>query len=780
MQVAAREHQHVHFGPFKVDLVSRELWDDGQRIPLQEKPFQILVVLLEQPGELVTREELQHRLWADTVVEFEHSINTAIKKLREALGDDPERPHFIETLPKRGYRFIGQLEEPTQKDTAAAKKENAGAGPRLTRIRHSWYLVLGGALAGVSALMFSLNVGNIRNRWLHGSLSEQDTIVLGDFVNNTGDPVFDDALRQALATQLGQSPFLNIVSDRQVGRTLRQMGRAPNERVTMDLGREICQRIGSKAVVGGTVSGQGNPYRLEIAAVACASGDPLAKETGSAPSKDDTLRILSRTSSALRRHLGESLASVQKFDVPFQVTTSSLAALKAYSMAIRLKNEKGDVATIPFLKSAIELDPNFPMAYAALAVAYGNMNEPSLSLEYATKAYQLRERTTERERFGIAGEYFSATGELEKEMQTFQQAIADYPRDFATHGDLANDYMYLAQYDNAIAEYQRSLQLAPENGVNNANLAAAYLFVNRRDEAQTIMDGAFARKMDGGYLRLWAYAVAFARDDHAQMQHHLAWAAGRPGDEDVLLSQQSNTEAYYGRLREARNFSRRAVNSAIHADSKETAASWQVNAALREAELGNVALAKEGVAAALALSRGRDVTVLAALALARAGDTQKAEALTKDLEKNFSGNTLLKAYWLPTINATIQINRGNSTQALLLLNPSIPYEMGAPADFLSNLYPAYVRGNAHLAAHNGAAAITEFQKLLDHPGIVGNFVTGALAHLQIGRAYAMTGNREKAIESYQNFFSLWKDADPDIPSLKRAKSEYRALTAPGS
>ncbi|HTR25534.1 MAG TPA: winged helix-turn-helix domain-containing protein [Terriglobales bacterium] len=775
MQVTAREQQHVRFGPFTVDLGSRELWNGEGKISLQEKPFQILAILLEQPGDLVTREELQRQLWADTIVDFEHSINTAVKKLREALQDDPEQPRYIETLPRRGYRFIGQIEE-SPEQVPLSDDLNQGLGDKSKPERKVYRRnVLIGLVVLAVAILIGLSARAVRSYWMRGKISEEDAILLADFTNNTADPLFDDSLRLALATQLRQSPFFNFVSDRRVGRALRQMGRSPNERITMDVGREICLRIGCKAVVGGIISNRGAGYRIELDAVESPTGYTIAKEAGDATSKNDTLAVLSGVSSDLRRHLGESLASVQKFDTPFRVTTPSLPALKSYSMAIRLKNEKGDVATVPFLKAAIELDPNFAMAYGGLAVAYGNMNEPTTALEYATKAYELREHTTQLEKIALEGEYFSATGELEKEMQTFQTAIAEYSRDFATHGDLANDYAYLAQYDKAIAEYQRSLQLAPDNATNNANLAAMYLFVNRLDEAQATIDEALARKMDSGDLRFWAYAVAFARGDKAQMQQQLDWAKGRPGNEDALLSQQSNTEAYYGRLNEARNFSHRAVDSAVHADSKEAAASWQVNAALREAELGFVASAKQGVASALALSRGRDVMILAALALARAGDTTQAAALVKELEKNFPSNTLLKAYWIPAINATIEINRNNSVHAAALLKSSLPYEQGAPVDFLSNLYPAYVRGRAYLSAGDGKAAVAEFKKLLEHPGIVGNFVTGSLSHLQIGRAYAMAGERDKALAAYQDFFALWKDADSQIPILGQARAEYKKL-----
>jgi tetratricopeptide (TPR) repeat protein/predicted Ser/Thr protein kinase len=606
-------------------------------------------------------------------------------------------------------------------------------------------------------------------------LTEKDTIVLADFANATGDPIFDDALKQALAVQLGQSPFLNVLSDRKVSETLRMMGRATNERITGDVGRELCLRTGSKALLGGTISSLGSHYLIDLYAVACNTGDTLAKEQGEATGKEDTLRSLSRACSSLRTKLGESLPSVQKFDVPIEATTSSLEALKAYSMGITVGHERGDTPSIPFLKRAIEIDPSFPMAYAALAVLYGNLNQPTLALGNATKAYGLRERASEREKLRIAAYYFRARGEIEKEAQTYELWTANYPRDVSPYVNLASDYGNLGQYDKALAEEKEGLRLAPDLVVVYANMGGTYINMNRLDEAKATFDQSLARKLDSGLLRTNMYYYAFLRGATALMEEQVAWAAGKPGVEDTLLSAQSDTEGYYGRLTKARGFSRRAVDSAVRSDSKETAALWQVNAALREAELGNAAYARQGVSEALKLSQGPDVKVAAALSLARIGDISRAKTLAEELEKTFPTNTMLKLYWLPTINATIELNRSNSSQALLDLEPSAPYELGGAGVFINYLYPAYARGQAYLLARDGTAAAAEFQKMLDHSGIVQNFVTGSLAHLQIGRAYTICGDAAKAKAAYEEFFILWKDADPDIPILKQAKAEYAKL-----
>jgi tetratricopeptide (TPR) repeat protein len=415
------------------------------------------------------------------------------------------------------------------------------------------------------------------------------------------------------------------------------------------------------------------------------------------------------------------------------------------------------------------------MAYASMSLSYGNLQQRSLALEYATEAYGLRDRVTEREKLRISSIYFDATGESDKESQTYELWSANYPRDSVPHGNLGSIYVNIGQLEKAVPEYEEALQLAPDAVAGYSNLVETYLILNRFDEAKATFDQALARRLDGGALRGSMYALAFLRGDSGQMAQQVAWGAGKVGDEDLLLSMQSDTEAYYGRLSEARDFSRRAVDSAVRADSKETAAFWQVNAALREAECGDTASAKQGVSAALALSPGRDVKVAAALALARVGDAPRAAALVGELEKDYVGNTLLKLYWVPTIHAAIELDQGNSSQALLSLEAAAPYELGSAGSSINDLYPAYVRGQAYLLAHNGTAAAAEFQKLLDHRGIVTNFVTGSLAHLQLGRAYAMAGDTAKAKNAYQDFLTLWKDADPDIPVLKQAKAEYAKL-----
>jgi serine/threonine protein kinase/tetratricopeptide (TPR) repeat protein len=607
-------------------------------------------------------------------------------------------------------------------------------------------------------------------------LTEKDTIVLADFTNTTGDPVFDDALKQALSVQLEQSPFLNVLPAQKVQETLRLMGRPGGERLTQDLTRELCQRTGSKAMLTGSISSFGNQYVIGLNASNCNTGDSLAEEQARASGKEDVLKTLDKAAFSLRGKLGESLATMQKFDTPIeQATTPSLEALKAYSMGVETKKEKGDAEAIPFYRRAIDLDPKFAVAFADLGVSYGNMGQPSAAAENLKKAYEVRERVSEREKLRISAYYYAfATGELEKEAQTYELWVKSYPRDALPYRDLGVNALVLGQLEKSLSESQEALRLEPDNSTNYSNVAISYMTLNRYDEARATIEQARSRNLDSLAIHTTLYNLAFLRNDPAEMERQVAWGAGKPAVEDQLLATQAETEAYYGRLEKARDYSRRAVGSATRADSKETAATDEVFAALREAEFGNSAQARQGAAASLALSPGRDVKVLAAFTLARGGDTGKARLLVQDLEKSNASNTVLKVYWLPTIKAAMELAGGNAAQSLEVLQVVAPYELGGPPP-LGNLYPAYLRGQAYLAARQGKEAAAEFQKLIDHRGIVGNLFPGALARLQLGRAYALSGDTAKAKNAYQDFLTLWKDADPDIPILKEAKAEYAKL-----
>jgi tetratricopeptide (TPR) repeat protein len=445
-------------------------------------------------------------------------------------------------------------------------------------------------------------------------------------------------------------------------------------------------------------------------------------------------------------------------------------------MGITTFRAKGNAEAIPFYKRAIELDPNFAVAYASLGLVYGNLGQASLAAENIKKAYDLRDRVSEREKYRISALYYDkVTGELEQASQVYELWGKSYPQDVVPPGNLAVIYAYLGQIEKSLYQTQESQRLAPD-ATGYSNLTGTYLALNRLDDAQKTIEEAQKHNLAGDFLHLAIYQLAFLNSDAAEMERQVAWASGKPGTEDLLLSFQSDTEAYYGHLTRARDFSRRAVDAAVRADSKETAAIWQVNAALREAEFGNLETAKQDVAAALTLTPGRDVKMLGALALARSGETVRAKTIVGELEKSYPSQTVLKVYWLPTIKAAIELNANNAAQSLVFLEAAAPFELGGPPQFqLGTLYPAYIRGQAQLMAHNGAAAATEFRKFLDHRGIVLNFPLGALAHLGLARAYALSGDAAKARTAYQDFFALWKDANPDIPILKEAKAEYAKI-----
>jgi len=608
-------------------------------------------------------------------------------------------------------------------------------------------------------------------------LTEKDTVVLADFDNKTGDTVFDDALKQALAVDLGQSPFLNILSERRVGETMQLMGRKPGDKITLDVAREICLRTGTKALLNGSISRLGTQYVIGLEAVNCNTGDVLAKEQGEASAKESVLKTLDQVATSMRTKLGESLASVQKFDVPIEATTNSLEALKAFSMGVRVAREKGPAEGISFYKRAIELDPNFATAYALRGLNYANLGQPTRAAEDLEKAYQLRDRVSEREKLRIsANYYYIVTGELEKEAQTYQLWVQSYPNDSVPHGNLGANYSALGQYDQALPELKKGIALAPDTVVGYQNISLVYLALGQLDKARAALDSAAALKLDAGSLHLTSYYLAFLQNDTAAMAQHVAWGAGKPGDEDPLLATQSDTEGYYGRLAAARDFARRAVDSAVRADSKETAALWQAIGALREAEFGNGAQARQAASAAVTLSPGRDVKVLAAVAFARAGDIPHARALADELEKAYPTNTTLKLYWFPIVRASIALGSQKPDDAMVALEAVAPYEFGEPPPFqIGTMYAPYIRGEAYLANHNGAAAAREFQKFLDHRGLVVNYPLASLAHLGLARAYALSGDTAKAKTTYQDFFAIWKDADPEIPVLKEAKSEYAKL-----
>jgi len=673
---------------------------------------------------------------------------------------------------------------PSPSSSAAKVAEVPVAGRKLWKI-----------LVPAAVILIAAAIGGgfyFRSRQATHRLTEKDTIVVADFANSTGDAVFDETLKQALSVALNQSPFLNVLSESKVAATLQMMSRPAGAKLTPEVARELCQRAGSKAYFAGSIASLGSQYVLGLKAVNCQSGDPLAEEQVTAASKEKVLEALGEAASKLRGELGESLATVQKFDVPLaQATTSSLEALKAYSLGNKAQDEKGPVAALPYHQRAIELDLNFATGYRAVGLDYFGLSELGRASEYFTKAFQLREHASEREKLAITADYYqNVTGELDKAAHTYQEEIESYPRDSRAHLDLGNVYTSQGQYERAVESYRQSLRLAPDNQGPYGDLVNSLISLQRFDETRQIVHEAQARKLDIVLLHSALYALAFLGADSAAMAEQQQWYAGKPDYESFGLALASDTEAYAGHVAKARELTKRAVDSAIRADSKENGAISQTIAAQREAAYGNPAEARQSAAEALKLaptSQGAELE--AALAFAMAGDTARAESLAQDVGKRFPLDTQMQSLWLPAIQGQLALDKKNPATALTALQAasSISIELGQ-IGFVMNiscLYPTYVRGEAYLAAGQGSAAAAEFQKILDHSGIVWNCWTGALAHLGVARANALQSRtsqgadadaaRVRALAAYKDFLTLWKDADPNIPILKEAKAEYAKL-----
>ncbi len=643
---------------------------------------------------------------------------------------------------------------------------------RVGRKRELWWLWFAGPVAAITVA-----VGGWfwRSSPTH-ALTERDTIVLADFINSSGEPVFDDTLKQALAIQLEQSPFLSLVSDRKVNETLKLMGRSPTDRLTADVTREVCQRTGGKAMVTGSIATLGSQYVIGLKAVTCEAGDVLAEAQQQAAGKEVVLKALDAAAVALRSKLGESLSSVEKYATPVEeATTPSLEALKAYSLGVETLYWKGDADALPFLKRAVKLDPKFAAGYAVLSHVYFDRCEFRLSSENARKAYDLRDKLSERERLMIEALYYwTGTGELEKAAQSSVLWQKTYPRDARAYERLAVILAQLGNHEGALGQIRQAVRLE-QSVYNYSDLGLFYVNLNKLDEAEAVFEQAEKGLDESQTPIFFHYMLAFLRGDDERMAHLMSVAIAKPGTEDLLLASQAETESWYGRLKNARELTTRAVNSALHNDTKETAAAYQAEAALREVETGNFKRARADAQAALNFVPDRDVQAMVAVAIARAGDTAGAEKLAAELNKSYPLSTLVQRYWLPCIRAGTALQGKDPNRAIDLLKESSPLDLSAPTILIEELLPVYLRGEAYLMLHDGKGAAAEFQKFIDHRGLVGNFPWGALARLGLARAYAMEGSTAKARAAYQNFLTLWKDADPDVPILQQAKAEYSKL-----
>jgi len=703
------------------------------------------------------------RLNPECPAELERIINRALEKNRELRY---QHASDMRAELQRLKRDTESGRPSSSSEARAALVPVAGRKP--------WKVLVPAALMLVAAAIGGTLY--FRSRQAMACLTDKDTIVLSDFDNKTGDSVFDDTLKQGLSVQLEQSPFLALVSQDKINETLKLMGRPGGDRLTPEVTREVCLRTGSKAMLNGSIAALGSQYVIGLKAVNCNAGDVLAEAQEQAAGKEAVLKALDAAAVSLRSKLGESLSSVEKYATPLaEVTTPSLEALKAYSLGTKTLYVKGATAALPFFQRAVDIDPNFAQAYSTMVGLYGVLNQGSRSAENARKAYDLREKVSERERFDIEVNYYGSVGDLEKQAQTCELWEQAYPRDCEPHLVLGLICDGLGDWERTLEEWREALRLGPADMTNYINLGFAYTVLNRLDEAEAVYKRGEERGLASEFLPWCRYLLAFLKGDAAQMARLVSGAMGKPVTEHMLLAAQADTEGWYGKLKNAHELTGRAMDSAQHNDAKENAAAYQAVAALREVEAGNRVEAHAEADAALKLAPNRDVRAIAALALARAGDTAGAEKLAAGLDKAFPLDTLVQRYWLPTIRAGVALARHDPNRAVELLKTVSPIELGQPTNINCWLCPVYVRGEAYLMLRDGNRAAAEFQKFIDHRGVAMNFPWGALARLGLARAYAMQGNTAKARAAYQDFLTLWKDADPDIPILKEAKAEYAKL-----
>ena len=774
----------VRFEDFELNLPSYQLRRSGRTMKLERIPMEVLFLLVERRGQLVTREEIIEKLWGkDVFLDTDNAINTAIRKIRQVLKDDPEQPRFVQTVTGRGYRFIAQVAEvgvPKIAEAMAVQQKPVPSAGAPGGVGRRWKLIIPAIVA-----VLALSVGGYFYLTRTPKLTDKDTIVLADFNNTTGDSVFDGTLRQGLAVQLEQSPFLSLISEERIQQVLRLMDKPADARLTPEIAREICERTASAAVLGGSIASLGSQYVLGLRAEDCRTGNVLAEEQVQAARKEDVLNALGQMASKFRTRVGESLITVKKHDTPLaEATTPSLDALKAYSAGWKASFSTGSAAAVPFLKHAIEIDPNFASAYAALGRMYGDIGESLLSAVNTSKAYELRDRASDQEKFFISLSYdLQVTGNLEKGQQTCALWVQAYPRAWVPHGLLSGDiYPATGKREESVEEAKIALDIDPGFSIGYLNLATGYMALERLDEAENTLQRASERKLEIPDFFVLRYVIAFLKGDKVGMEREAALARERRGVADWISNSEGFVLAYSGHLEAARKMSQLAADLARKTERRETEALYEADAAVREALFGNVSTARQIAVDALELSKSRDVAYGVGFALALSGDSSRSQVLTEDLSRRFPEDTRVQFTYVPTLRALLALNHKQPSKAVELLQTAIPYEGGSSttggSEFLlgaGNLYPAYVRGLAYLAAQHGTEAAAEFQKILDHRGIVICDPVGALAHVQLSRAYVFSGDKTRAKSAYQDFLTLWKDADPDIPILKQAQAEYANL-----
>jgi DNA-binding winged helix-turn-helix (wHTH) protein/tetratricopeptide (TPR) repeat protein len=761
-ELAAPPRPSYSFGEFTLDLERGALWCAGDEVKLRPKVFEALAYLVRSPNRLVSKDELRKVLWPDAFV-TDDSVVQCFVELRRALGDDAAS--LLKTVPRRGYVFTADVTE-AGPAVAAPPAAPAPAPPS----RRPPRLLAIAAAGAVLALLGYLLPGRPAP-----ALSDKDSILVADFANATGDEVFDGTLRQAMAVQLGQSPAFDVVSEERVRETLRYMGRSPEDPVTRDLAREVAQRQGVEVVLAGSIAGLGSHYVIGLEAVNAATGEPILREQVEAESRERVLGRLGEASARLRRRLGESAGSIEKFATPLeQATTRSLDAFKAYDLGRRRHFAGQYFEAIPLYRRAVELDPEFAIAYAALAITYGTAREDDLAAEFAARAFALRDRVTERERFYVSNRYYvDVLGATEKSIEVMETWKQTYPRDFVPRTNLSARYSAIGQHERALQEAREGVRLNPDAGVAYGAVAQNAICLDRYADARAALEQAFARKLQPTYGRYLLYGAAFLEGDLAAMRAQVDQVAGTPA-EAGMLAHQSAVAAHAGRAAEARELTQRAVDLATSRGFADGASLYSAGQALWEAGYDDCRGAKRTAARTLALSHGRTPLAWSALAFALCGQAADALRLAGELERRFPQDFFAKTAWVPMVHAALETRAGRAGRAIELLEAPGRTELGT----VTALWPAYLRGRAHLGRRDAPAARAEFQKILEHRGLLAPkefnpvaVVLLPLAYLGRARAARLAGDANDGRTSCEALLALWKDADPDVPVVAAARRE---------
>jgi DNA-binding winged helix-turn-helix (wHTH) protein/tetratricopeptide (TPR) repeat protein len=768
------------FGPYRLDPDKERLLRDGQPVPVTPKAFEVLLALVRRSREVVSKDELMRMVWPHTVVE-EANLSQSIFMLRKALGDTSGMRHYIVTLPGCGYRFAEPVREITpDDDDGEPSRWQPPAAPVLDRAvvsspRGRWRYAL---VLGVALIALLVGASVLVRTYRPTTLAAADPVLVADFVNRTGDPVFDDTLRQGLAVQLQQSPLLSLISQDRIQQTLRMMDRPADVPLTPALAREICERTSSSIVLDGSIAKLGSAFVVGLQARDCASGEVLDTEQAQAMKRENVLGALDEIAGKFRTRIGESGAMIARHNTPLaEATTTSLDALKAYSQAVRVQAAAGSAAALPLFQRAVAIDPDFAMADAMLGRVYGDIGDSALSMQRTREAWRLRNHSSDAERFFIEASYqLEVTGNMEAARRVCESWIRTYPRAMVPQAFLAGIIEpVFGNYRAAVEHARAAIALDPAFVIGYGILAYGYQYQGDLAGATRTLDMAAARKLTMPELVLQRYDIAFLRGNKHEMGRQAAMAKELSGAADWMAFHQALALAYHGRVRQAGVLSEQATALAMQDSQREHAGLFEAGAAWREAMFGDVSAARRDAGAALTLSNNRYVEFGAAFALAVAGDSAQARALADDLRARFPEDTSMRFSHLPALYAQLEINDGRPAQAIDALQIAAPYDLGVPRSSMHGLFGAlatvYVRGEAYLGLHRGAEAAAEFRKILANPGVVESDPVGALARLQLARAYAMHGDKARAKAAYRDLGDLWKSADPDVPAVRQAMAE---------